>query len=190
MALECRMNYLGLGILAALLALPPAGLTAGEKLVVKPLAQEHWNGSRTLRFKTPEGWLVQNVSGQVEVTEARGDGMRLRLLRWPIDMGLDSTHAECMLQRLAGPMETSLDVRYEYDFIGGEIGERRMLDSAFVVEYDAVIDGEKKWRQRNLTVVGAGESICIITYVRNGIWKKSTPARQLLTSLAESVKWP
>ncbi len=176
-------------ILVSLVALP-ASLAAGEKLVIKPLAQEHWNGSRTLRFKTPEGWLVQNTSGQVEVTEARGDGMRLRLLRWPIDMGLDSTHVECMLQRLAGPMETSPDVRYEYDFVGGEIGERRALDSAFVVEYDAVIDGDKKWRQRNLTVVGAGESVCIITYVRNGIWKKSTAARKFLKSLAESVTWP
>jgi hypothetical protein len=183
------MKHIGAIILASLVALP-AGLAAGEKIVIKPLAQEHWNSSRTLRFKTPEGWLVQNVSGQVEVTEARGDGMRLRLLRWPMDMGLDSTHAECMLQRLAGPMETSLDVRYEYDFVGGEIGERRALDSAFVVEYDAVIDGDKKWRQRNLTVVGAGESVCIITYARNGLFKKSTAARKFLTSLVEGVTFP
>jgi hypothetical protein len=180
---------IGAVILASLVALP-AGLPAGEKVVIKPLAQEHWNSSRTLRFKTPEGWLVQNTSGQVELTEARGDGMRLRLVRWSMDMGLDSTHSECMLQRLAGPMETSLDVRYEYDFVGGEIGERRALDSAFVVEYDAVIDGDTKWRQRNLTIVGAGESVCIITYVRNGIFKKSTAARKFLTSLAEGVTFP
>ena len=176
-------------MLVSLVALP-AGLTAGEQVAIKPLAQEHWNGSRTLRFKTPEGWLVQNTSGQVELTAARGDGMRLRLVRWPMDMGLDSTHAECMLQRLAGPMETSLDIRYEYDFVGGEIGERRALDPAFVVEYDAVIDGDKKWRQRNLTVVGAGESVCIITDVRNGLFKKSSAARKFLTSLVESVAFP
>jgi hypothetical protein len=176
-------------IIACLLAHPVA-LTAGDKPIVPPLAQEHWNGSRTLRFKTPEGWLVSNRSGDVDVTDAIGDGMRLRLLRWPANMGLDTTHVDCMLQRLAGPMETSLDVRYEYDFIGGEIGDRRVLDSAFVVEYDKPVDGDKKWRQRNLTIVGATESICIITYVRQGIWKKSTPARKLLTSLAENVKWP
>lgn len=176
-------------LLASLVALP-AGVAAGEKIVVKPLAQEHWNGSRTLRFKTPEGWLVQNTSGQVELTEARGDGMRLRLVRWPMDMGLDSTHSECMLQRLAGPMETSLDVRYEYDFVGGEIGERRALDSAFVVEYDAVIDGDKKWRQRNLTIVGAGESVCIITYVRNGMFKHSSAVKKFLISLVEGVTFP
>ena len=183
------MKHTGAVILASLVALP-AVLAAGEKIVIKPLAQEHWNSSRTLRFKTPEGWLVQNTSGQVELTEARGDGMRLRLVRWPMDMGLDSTHAECMLQRLAGPMETSLDVRYEYDFVGGEMGERRALDSAFVVEYDAVIDGDKKWRQRNLTVVGAGESVCIITYVRNGLFKKYTTVRKFLTSLVEGVSFP
>jgi len=183
------MKHIGAIILVSLVALP-AGLAAGEKYVVKPLAQEHWNSSRTLRFKTPEGWLVQNTSGQVELTEARGDGMRLRLVRWPMDMGLDSTHAECMLQRLAGPMETSLDVRYEYDFVGGEIGERRALDSAFVVEYDAVIDGDKKWRQRNLTVVGAGESVCIITYVRNGMFKHSSAVKKFLISLVEGVTFP
>jgi hypothetical protein len=176
-------------VLASLVALP-AGLAAGEKIEIRPLAQEHWNGSRTLRFKTPEGWLVQNTSDQVEVTEAWGDGMRLRLVRWPMDMGLDSTHSDCMLQRLAGPMQTSLDVRYEYDFVGGEIGERRALDSAFVVEYDKAIDGDKKWRQRNLTVVGAGESVCIITYVRNGMFKKSSAVKKFLTSLVEGVTFP
>src|SRR5262245_66347707 len=98
--------------------------------------------------------------------------MRLRLVRWPMDMGLDSTHSDCMLQRLAGPMETSLDVRYEYDFVGGEIGERRALDSAFVVEYDKEIDGDKKWRQSNLTIVGAVESVYVDSYGKNGIFKK------------------
>jgi hypothetical protein len=177
-------------IFGSLLALPVFVL-AGDKLVIPPLAQEHWNGSRTLRFKTPEGWLVSNRSGDVEVTDAIGDGMRMRLLRWPANMGLDTTHVDCMLQRLAPPMETSLDVRYEYDFMGGELpGDRRALDSAFVVEYDKPIDGDKKWRQRNLTVVGPTESLCIITYVRQSIWKKSTPARKLLTALAESVQWP
>ncbi len=176
-------------ILGSLLAFP-AFVSASDKPVVPALAQEHWNASRTLRFMTPEGWLVANTTGQVDVTEARGDGMRLRLLRWPANMGLDSTHADCMLQRLAGPMETSLDVRYEYDFVGGEVGERRALDSAFVVEYDKPIDGDKKWRQRNLTLVGPSDSVCIITYVRNSTYKKSQAARKLLTSLAESVKWP
>jgi hypothetical protein len=87
-------------------------------------------------------------------------------------------------------MESRPGADYEYDFVGGMVGGRRALDSAFVVEYDEPIDGDRKWRQRNLTVMGDGESVCIATYVPNGIWKKYTWARKLLTSLAESVKWP
>jgi len=157
---------------------------------VPPLAQQHWNGSRTLSFMTPTGWTVSNTPGDMELTEARGDGVILRLLRREGDLGLDSLHVECMLLRLAGPMETNLHVSYEYDFVGGEIGGRRVLDSAFVVEYDEAIDGDKKWRQRNVTVVGDNESVCVIAYAPNGVWKKSKAARKLLTSIVESVKWP
>ena len=38
-------------------------------------------------------------------------------------MGLDSLHVECMLVRLAGAMDTFPQVDYEYDFVGGELGE-------------------------------------------------------------------
>ncbi len=176
-------------ILAPLILLPIA-LAAGEKAVVPALTEEHWNASRTLRFKTPPGWSVTHTPGDLELTEARGDGMILRLLRRESELGLDSLHVECMMVRLAGPMETHPRVGYEYDFVGGAIAGRRALDSAFVVEYDEPIHGEKKWRQRNLTLVGDGESICIVTYAPNGVWKKSNAARKLLTSLAESVKWP
>jgi hypothetical protein len=173
------------------LLLLPVALSAGQKAAVPALSEEHWNGSKTLRFKTPAGWTVTHTPGDLELTEARGgDGMILRLLRREGELGLDSLHVECMLVRLAGPMETHPHVDYEYDFIGGEIAGRRALDSAFVVEYDQPIGGDKKWRQRNLTLVGDGESVCVVTYVPNGVWKKSNAARKLLTSLAESVKWP
>ena len=46
-----------------------------------------------------------------------------------------------MLVRLAGPMDTFPQVDYEYDFVGGEVGERRALDSAFVVHYDEPVEG-------------------------------------------------
>ena len=182
------MKDLRLVILAPLFLLPTA-LAAGQKAAVPALTEEHWNGSKTLRFKTPAGWTVTNTPGNLEQTEARGNGMILRLLRREGELGLDSLHVECMLVRLAGPMETHPHVDYEYDFIGGEIAGRRVLDSAFVVEYDEPKDGDKKWRQRNLTVMGDGESVCIVTYVPNGTWKKYTWARKLLTSLVESVKW-
>jgi hypothetical protein len=176
-------------ILALFLALPVA-LAAGEKPPVPALTEDHWNESKTVRFKTPTGWSVTHTPGDLELTEARGDGMILRVLRREGELGLDSMHVECMMRRLAGPMETRPGADYEYDFVGGAVGGRRALDSAFVVEYDAPIDGDRKWRQRNLTVVGDGESVCIATYVPNGIWKKHTWARKLLTSLVESVKWP
>lgn len=176
-------------ILAPLLVLP-GDAAAREKTPVPALTEEHWNASKTIGFKTPAGWTVTHAPGDFELTEARGDGMILRLYRREGELGLDSLHVECMLRRLAGPMETRPGVDYEYDFVGGAIGERRALDSAFVVEYDAPIDGEKKWRQRNLTLMGGGESVCVVTYVKNGTWKKYTWARKLLTSLVESVKWP
>ena len=43
------------------------------------------------------------------------------------------------------------------------IGDRRALDSAFVVTYDKPIRASAQWRQRNLTVVGDGQSLCAIT---------------------------
>jgi hypothetical protein len=183
------MKDLAALILSSLLLLPVA-LPAGQKDAVAALSEEHSNGSKTLRFKTPAGWTVTHTPGDLELAEARGGGMILRLLRREGELGLDSLHVECMLIRLAGPMETHPHVDYDYDFVGGGIGGRRALDSAFVVEYDAPIAGEKKWRQRNLTLVGEGESVCVITYVPNSVWKKSSTARKLLTSLVESVKWP
>ena len=183
------MNGLRAVSVASLLLLPV--LAAGQKKDAVPaLTEEHWNASKTLQFKTPAGWTVKDTPGDPEQTEARGDGMILRLVRRQSEFGLDSLHVECMLLRLAGPMETSPNVNYEYDFIGGEIAGRRALDSAFVVEYDEPQDGERKWRQRNLTLVGNGESVCLVTYVPNRTWKKYTWARKLLTSLVESVKWP
>ena len=47
------------------------------------------------------------------------------------------------------------------------------LDSAFVVRYDAPVEGSAAWRQRNLTIVGGGESLCVIGYAPLPAWKKS-----------------
>ncbi len=172
------------------LLLLPASLGAGKKDPPVPdLASEHSNASRTLTFRTPPTWVVQADSGQPEITEARGDGLILRIVRREGELGLDSMHVECMLVRLAGPMDTFPQVDYEYDFVGGAIGDRKALDSAFVVHYDEPIDGHRDWRQRNLTVVGAGASVCIVAYAPLPVWKKSKPARNLLTAIVESVRF-
>jgi hypothetical protein len=173
------------------LVLIPAPLGAGMKdvPVPPPLASEHTNASKTLTFRTPAGWLVEAGSGQPEVTEARGDGLVVRILRREGELGLDSLHVECMLVRLAAAMDTFPQVDYEYDFVGGEAGGRRALDSAFVVHYDEPIEGHRDWRQRNLTVVGEGESVCVVAYAPLPVWKKSKPARNLLTSVLESIRF-
>jgi hypothetical protein len=167
----------------------PAGAGKKDVPVPPPLVSEHTNASKTLTFRTPAGWLVEAGSGQPELTEARGDGLLVRILRREGELGLDSLHAECMLVRLAGAMDTSPQVDYEFDFVGGVVGERRALDSAFVVHYDAPIEGHRDWRQRNLTVVGEGESVCVVTYAPLPVWKKSKPARNLLTSIVESIRF-
>jgi hypothetical protein len=98
-----------------------------------------------------------------------------------------------MLVRLAGPMEAAPQVDYEYDFVGGEVGERRALDSAFRVRYDAPVAGHRVWRQRNVTLVGGGESVCVIGYAPATVWKKSKTARNLLNAVLEGVElapWP
>ena len=173
-----------------LLLLPALG-GAGKKdvPVPPPLISEHSNASKTLTFRTPEGWVVEAGTGQPEVTEARGDGLIVRVLRREGELGLDSLHVECMLLRLAAPLDTFPQVDYEYDFVGGTLGERRALDSAFVVHYDEPVEGHRDWRQRNLTVVGQGESLCVVAYAPLTVWKKSKPARNLLTAVVESIRF-
>jgi hypothetical protein len=172
-----------------LLPVPVNAGQDGAHPVVAALATEHWNASKTLSFRTPAEWTVVSTAGVPEVTEARGGGLIVRVLRREGELGLDSQHVDCMLVRLAPAMEAFPQVDYEYDFVGGEVGERRALDSAFVAHYDKPIDGYRDWRQRNLTVVGEGESVCVIAYAPLPVWKKSKPARNLLTSIVESIRF-
>jgi hypothetical protein len=184
------MKDLTAASLACLLLLPaPSGAGKKEPPVPPALPSEHSNSSKTLTFRTPAGWVVQAGTGQPELTEARGDGLVVRILRREGELGLDSLHVECMLVRLAAAMDTFPQVDYEYDFVGGAYGDRRALDSAFVVHYDDPVEGHRDWRQRNLTVVGAGESVCVVAYVPLPVWKKSKPARNLLTSVLESIRF-
>jgi hypothetical protein len=184
------MKHLAAASFACLLILPsPLGAGRKENPVSSTLPSEHSNASKTLTFRTPAGWVVEAGTGEPETTEARGDGLIVRILRREGELGLDSLHVECMLVRLAGAMETFPQVDYEYDFVGGAFGERRALDSAFVVHYDEPVDGHRDWRQRNLTVVGEGESVCVVAYAPLRVWKKSKPARNLLTSVLESIRF-
>ena len=143
--------------------------------------------SGAFAFRTPAGWTVQSRAEQPETMEAAGDGLRVRIIHRTGEHGFDSLHGACMLERLAPPEDVSPEIKYEYDYVGGAFGERRALDSAFVVKYDKAVHGHKQWRQRNLTVVGAGASLCAISYAPVPVFKRSREARDLLDAILASV---
>ena len=148
---------------------------AGHSLT--PDAQGHV----ALKLRLPESGAGIAIDAQF------GDGVAVRFLYRDGDSGYDSLHGACMLERLAGAMDMEPVVQYEYDFVGGAFGDRRALDSAFVVTYDKPILGERQWRQRTVTIVGNGTSLCAITYAPVTLWKKSAPTRALLDAVLASV---
>jgi hypothetical protein len=164
---------------------------AGGRAVASPsvdLAAEHHSPSGAFTFRTPAGWVVENTKTEPETINASGSGVRVRFVHLAGEYGYDSLHGACMLERLAPPEATSPVVKYEYDFVGGDVGgNRRALDSAFTIRYDNPIDGQKEWRQRNITVVGGGHSLCAVSYAPAPLWKKSKETRALLDSILASV---
>jgi len=164
---------------------PPAA--AGKRVPPPPLPAQHRHPSGGFAFRTPEAWTVDSPPENPETLNAAGDGVVVRFVYRDGESGYDSLHGACMLERLAGAMDMDPVVRYEYDFVGGVIGDRRALDSAFVVTYDKPILGQRQWRQRNVTIVGNGSSLCAITYAPLPLWKKSAPTRALLDAVLGSV---
>jgi hypothetical protein len=47
--------------------------------------------------------------------------------------------------------------------------------------------GHQEWRQRTVTIVGGGVSLCIMTYAPARVWKKSKDARAALDAVVTSV---
>ena len=164
------------------LAAPPA--RAGKK-EPPSLSQEFSHPSGAFSFRTPESWVLKTPGP--DTLEAWGQGMGVRFVFRKEESGFDSLHVTCMLERLAEPMQTEPRVIYEYDFVEGLLGERRVLDSAFAVSYDRPVRGHRQWRQRNVTVVGAGQSLCLVAYVPLETWKRSSQARDLLNAVLASV---
>jgi hypothetical protein len=151
------------------------------------LPREHTHPSGAFTFRTPEDWTVTPSPTEKDAVAASGAGVLVRFLFQRVEAGYDSLHASCMLERLAPPMETEPRVKYEYDFVGGMIGDRRALDSAFTVRYDNPVQGHREWRQRNLTIVGGGQSLCAIAYAPVQLWKKSAETRATLDAVLTSV---
>lgn len=169
-------------------------LVAGSAAAKEPaapaaLTQENRFPSGAFTFNTPAGWTVEPVAGNAEAIQASGDGVCVRFVYRPGEAGFDSLHVTCMLERLAAEMDAAPQVRYEYDFLSGEVNQMRILDSAFEVVYDARIQGSRAWRQRNVTVVGKGHSLCAISYAPAALWKKSKATRATLDGILASVSF-
>jgi hypothetical protein len=162
-------------------------VAAAKRTPPPPLPTLHRHASGGFAFRTPEGWKVESTPENPDTLNASGDGVAVRFVYREGESGYDSLHGACMLERLAGAMDMDPVVQYEYDFVGGVIGDRRALDSAFVVTYDKPILGQRQWRQRNVTIVGNGSSLCAITYAPLPVWKKSAPTRALLDAVLGSV---
>ena len=174
---------------AAILALAAAGgdAAAGDRPAKKaqPVEREHPSGAFT--YRVPPAWTVEPSPVEAAVIELSGDGLRARMLFKKQEMGFDGLHSLCMLERLAGPMAIDPRVQYEYDFLSGEAAGRRFLDSAFFVGYDPPIQGHRVWRQRTLTVVGEGQSLCVNTFAPAELWRKSKQVRETLEAIVSSI---
>jgi len=164
---------------------PALGLAGGKALPAPALTEQHVNSSGHVSFQTPSDWNV-TVKDSSRV-DAWGADVGMRLVERSGEQGLDSFHVDCMMERLAPPMETEPQVAYEYDFIGGLVNGHRALDSAFAVRYDTEVRGHRQWRQRNVSLVGSGRSLCVVAYAPAAQWKKSAAARALLNAVLGSV---
>jgi hypothetical protein len=174
-----------------LLALGASAATGDQPKPAAPaLDFEHIHPSGAFTFRTPRSWRVTALPEQPYAIQASHETLLVRFLYRRGEAGFDSLHVTCMLERLADPMKTHPTVRYEYDFLSGVHGvheDRRFLDSAFLVTYDEEVLGHREWRQRNITVVGAGESLCAISYAPAKIWKKDEATQALLDAIFASV---
>lgn len=155
-----------------------------------PLSQEHRIASSEATFKTPPSWVI-SVSGEnPEVVNADGGDVALRFLRWDNEVGLDSLHVMCLVERAGEPPALDPTLHYEYEFLSGERAGRRVLDTAYDVRYAAPVKGYAHWRHRVITVVGKGEGLCVVAFSPVPVWKHSSRARDLLKAVVASVRLP
>jgi hypothetical protein len=170
------------------LLLSTTSISADRKDASPPaLPSEHRHPSGAFTIRTPEGWTVEPAADDPDVLVASGDRLILRFVHRDGEVGLDSLHGSCMTERLTPLMDVQPNVEYEYDFVGGVILKNRALDSAFVVRYDKPVQGEKVWRQRNVTVVGGGHSLCVVTHAPLSVWKKKADTRRLADAVMGSL---
>jgi hypothetical protein len=168
------------------LAMLPGLAWAGRKPVAPPsLTLEHRHPSGAFTFRTPEGWQVAATPSGL--MEAWSGDLGVRFDYQEGENGYDSLHATCILEGLSPAASAEPHFRYEYEYMGGLIGERRVLDTAHAVRYDGPVHGHRDWRQRTVTVVGGGLSLCVMSYAPTDVWKKTPQARAVLDAVMGSL---
>jgi hypothetical protein len=180
-------------LLAVLLLAPGARVWARKQPKLKeppPLTQTYTHRDGLFSFVVPEGWKIgKGISGDPDAVQATGDGLVVRFIYRRGEAGYDAYHGTCLAERLIGRGDASGMPDYEYDYVEGSYGDRRSIDSAFVSDYDTEVFGHRRWRQRNLTVVGGGHSLCMIAFAPASVWKRSIEARSLLDAVLQNVKF-
>ena len=88
--------------------------------------------------------------------------MRFRFKQ--LEEGIDSWHADCIDDGLAPLAAADPGRRFDYEYVGGIFADRRVLDTGHSMRYDAAVHGHRDWHQRTLTLVGGGQSMCIMAY--------------------------
>jgi len=176
---------------ALLLMSALGGMPRGEDPPPPELPMVHTHPSQRFSFRTPSSWRVGGDTRHPNAIEATDGGdLLVRFLYMDGEQGYDSLHVTCMLERFTPENQQSPHIEYEYDFLSAQVGPMRLLDSAFVVTYDEAVRGHQRWRQRNVTLVGSGMSLCAITYAPEKVWKKDRAARALLDAVLTSVRFP
>ena len=146
------------------------------------------HGSTNNTFhKNSDPMATRTAAFDPNTLQAVGQGVVVRFVYRPGEVGYDAFHGICITERLSGKPGEAPATRYEYDYVDGAYGDRRSLDSAFFVEYDEEVMGHRKWRQRNLTVVGGGDSLCIVAFAPVAVWNKSSAARTALEAVVQNV---
>ena len=174
----------GLSLLALMLL--PGSAWAGRKAIAPPpLTLEHKHASGAFSFRTPDGWKV--APGASGALEAWSGDLGVRFLYNEGESGYDSLHATCILEGLAPASAAEPRLKYEYEYVGGVLGNRRVLDSAHSMRYDDPVHGHREWRQRTVTVVGGGLSLCVMSFAPKAVWKTAPEARAVLDAVMGSL---
>ena len=171
----------------ALMVLPGSAWAGRKPIAPPPLTLEHRHASGAFSFRTPEGWTV--APGASGALEAWSGDLGVKFIYAEGENGADSLHAACILEGLAPASAAEPQLKYEYEYVGGILGNRHVLDTAHAMRYDEAVHGHREWRQRTVTVVGGGLSLCVMSFAPTGLWKKTPQTRAVLDAVMGSLSF-